>query len=48
MRLAALWNVPVACNAASADFLISSPWLTEAYEMTIPDAGAWVSARSSD
>ncbi|MCG6656543.1 methylglyoxal synthase [Halomonas campisalis] len=48
LRLAALWNVPVACNAASADFLLSSPWLAEAYTMTIPDAGAWVSARSSD
>ncbi len=24
LRLAALWNVPVACNAASADFLLSS------------------------
>ncbi len=47
LRLAALWNIPVACNAASADFLISSPWLDQDYEMTIPDAGAWVSARTS-
>jgi len=48
LRLAALWNVPVACNAASADFLISSPWLAAPYEMTIPDAGAWVSDRIAD
>ncbi|MBB3330804.1 methylglyoxal synthase [Halomonas campaniensis] len=48
LRLAALWNVPVACNAASADFLISSPWLDQAYEMAIPDAGAWVQARAGD
>ncbi|SFU92734.1 methylglyoxal synthase [Halomonas korlensis] len=47
LRLAALWNIPVACNAASADFLITSPCLTQDYEMTIPDAGAWVSARIS-
>ena len=46
LRLAALWNIPVACNAASADFLISSPWLDQEYEMTIPDAGAWVSSRT--
>ncbi|MGM0694392.1 MAG: methylglyoxal synthase [Pseudomonadota bacterium] len=46
LRLAALWNIPVACNPASADFLISSPWLGQAYEMTIPDAGAWVSSRT--
>ncbi|WP_290784751.1 methylglyoxal synthase [Halomonas sp.] len=48
LRLAALWNVPVACNTASADFMMSSPWLDEAYEMTIPDAGAWVSDRTAD
>ncbi|MEQ5802837.1 methylglyoxal synthase [Halomonas sp. H10-9-1] len=48
LRLAALWNIPVACNAASADFLISSPWLESAYEMTIPDAGAWISDRTAD
>ncbi|AMD02524.1 MULTISPECIES: methylglyoxal synthase [Halomonas] len=47
LRLAALWNIPVACNAASADFLVSSPWLSEPYEMTIPDAQAWVVSRNS-
>jgi methylglyoxal synthase len=25
LRVAVLWNIPVACNRASADFLISSP-----------------------
>lgn len=48
LRLAALWNIPVACNSASADFLISSPWLAQEYEMHIPDAGAWISARIAD
>ncbi|GED23657.1 methylglyoxal synthase [Halomonas halmophila] len=46
LRLAALWNIPVACNAASADFLISSPRLNEDYEMNVPDAGSWVSTRT--
>lgn len=45
LRLAALWNIPVACNAASADFLISSPYVGEEFEIGIPDAGGWVSAR---
>lgn len=46
LRLAALWNVPVACNGASADFMVSSPWLDRDYEMNIPDAGAWISSRT--
>jgi methylglyoxal synthase len=37
LRLAVVWNVPVACNRATADFLISSPLLTAAYERTVPD-----------
>ena len=32
LRLAVLWNIPVACNRASADFLISSP-LMKSYVM---------------
>jgi len=27
LRLAVVWNVPVACNRASADYMISSPLL---------------------
>lgn len=46
LRLAALWNVPVACNAASADFLLSSPYLSECYDMAIPDAEAWAQTRT--
>ncbi|WP_136248496.1 methylglyoxal synthase [Halomonas borealis] len=46
LRLAALWNVPVACNPASADFLLSSPWLDRDMDIDIPDAGGWVSART--
>jgi methylglyoxal synthase len=30
LRVAVVWNVPVACNRASADFLVSSPLLNPA------------------
>jgi methylglyoxal synthase len=29
VRIAVLWNIPIACNRASADFVISSPLLSE-------------------
>ncbi len=37
LRIAVVWNVPVACNRASADYLISSPLLTGRYDRTQPD-----------
>ena len=36
-RIAVVWNIPVACNRASADFMISSPLMVEAYERQLPD-----------
>ncbi|OLP07368.1 methylglyoxal synthase [Rhodoferax antarcticus] len=37
LRLAVVWNVPVACNRASADFMISSPLMCSPYERILPD-----------
>jgi methylglyoxal synthase len=37
LRLAVVWNIPVACNRATADFMISSPLMNEAYERILPD-----------
>lgn len=37
LRIAVVWNIPVACNRASADFMISSPLMSEKYERIIPD-----------
>ncbi len=36
LRIAVVWNIPVACNRASADFIISSPLMDVAYERIIP------------
>jgi methylglyoxal synthase len=37
IRLAVVWNIPVACNCASADFMVSSPLMTSDYERQVPD-----------
>jgi methylglyoxal synthase len=37
LRLAVVWNVPVACNRSSADFLISSPLLAGGYDPMQPE-----------
>ena len=42
LRLTVVWNIPVACNRATADFLISSPLMTGDYERRLPDYQAYV------
>jgi methylglyoxal synthase len=37
LRIAVVWNIPVACNRASADFMISSPLMSSSYERLLPD-----------
>jgi methylglyoxal synthase len=39
VRIAVVWNVPIACNRASADFMISSPLMQAEYERVLPDYG---------
>ncbi len=37
LRLSVVWNIPVACNRATADFLISSQLMNSEYERLIID-----------
>ena len=37
LRIAVVWNIPVACNRASADFMISSQLMSEEYDRLIPN-----------
>lgn len=37
LRIAAVWNIPVATNRATADFLVSSPLMTSPYERLLTD-----------
>jgi methylglyoxal synthase len=37
LRIAVVWNTPIACNRATADFMVSSPLMGEAYERLVPN-----------
>jgi methylglyoxal synthase len=37
LRIAVVWNIPVACNRSSADFIISSSLMSSSYERMLPD-----------
>jgi methylglyoxal synthase len=46
LRIAAVWNIPVACNPSSADYLISSPLLNQEYQYRAPDYEAYSQQRN--
>ena len=37
LRMAVVWNIPIACNRSSADFIISSPLMDSEYNRLVPD-----------
>lgn len=37
LRIAVLYNIPAACNRSTADFLVSSPLMNEAYQPIVRD-----------
>ena len=37
LRMAVLWNIPVACDRASADFMITSPLMDEEYQRLLTE-----------
>ena len=37
LRVAVTWNLPFACDRATADFLLTSPLMLEEYEIIVPD-----------
>ena len=47
LRMASVWNVPTACDRATADFLISSPLMSSTYERRVPDYEAYRAARAA-
>ncbi|WP_067702973.1 MULTISPECIES: methylglyoxal synthase [unclassified Erwinia] len=45
LRLATVWNIPVATNRATADFIIHSPLFTRPVEIIIPDYQRYLQER---
>jgi methylglyoxal synthase len=37
LRIAVTWNIPIACDRATADFILTSPLMQEPYEPLIED-----------
>lgn len=37
LRIAVLWNIPVACNRTTADYIFSSPLFFSDYQRKMPD-----------
>lgn len=46
LRIAAVWNIPIACNHISADFLIASPLFNSPSVRQVPDYTAYLKKRS--
>jgi methylglyoxal synthase len=40
LRIAVLYNIPIACNRATADFIVASPLIHGEYERLVGDHGA--------
>ena len=45
LRIAAVWNVAVACNRSTADFLLSSPLMNQMHKIKIPDYDSYLKQR---
>ena len=42
LRIAVLYNIPIACNRSTADFIISSPLMEQQYSPLVNDYGAYI------
>ncbi len=42
LRLAVVWNLPFACDRATADFILTSPLMHADYECKLPDYSTYI------
>ena len=45
LRVSATWNIPIACNRATADFLLTSPLMHQEYETKLADFSAYTNRK---
>jgi methylglyoxal synthase len=45
LRVAATWNIPIACNRSTADFLLTSPLMHEDYEALLTDYSSYTNRK---
>jgi methylglyoxal synthase len=45
LRVSVVWNIPVACDSATADFLITSPLMNEEYEAKMTDYSRYMTRK---
>lgn len=45
LRVAVTWNIPVACDRATADFILTSPLMHQNYESILDDYSAYVNRK---
>ncbi|MBK61009.1 MAG: methylglyoxal synthase [Pseudomonas sp.] len=45
LRVAAVWNIPLAANESSADYLLSSPLLNQEHSLSIPNYANYLAGR---
>jgi len=48
LRMVVVWNIPIACNRATADFVISSPLMAGEYQRLVPDYRSYGARRPVD
>lgn len=42
LRLGVVWNIPIACDRSTANFMLTSPLFHEKYEVKIPDYTTYI------
>jgi methylglyoxal synthase len=45
LRLAVAWNLPMACDRTTADFLVTSPFMQGEYEYELPNYSSYLNRK---